>query len=182
MQRSTERGLGREQDMTNDTVVAQWLRGRASDSRLRGPRFESCAAMWKLGQVFSLYIAPVHLAVWMSTYRQWWIFVYEQSSQNCRVAECFPEKPRWSSIEQVCQGVKCTSMICTVEDRERWKASTVQAFAMAPQQPPVTVWVSDWVIQWQSERFSKWWVIKWVTEWFNEWVWVIDTKMYSNDT
>ena len=25
----------------------QWLRGRASDSRLRGPRFESCAAVLK---------------------------------------------------------------------------------------------------------------------------------------
>ena len=25
----------------------QWLRGRASDSRLREPRFESCAAMLK---------------------------------------------------------------------------------------------------------------------------------------
>ena len=26
---------------------AQWLRGRASDSRLREPRFESCAAVLK---------------------------------------------------------------------------------------------------------------------------------------
>ena len=26
---------------------AQWLRGRASDSRLRGPGFESCAAVLK---------------------------------------------------------------------------------------------------------------------------------------
>ena len=28
-------------------VVAQWLRGRASDSRLKGPRFECCAAVLK---------------------------------------------------------------------------------------------------------------------------------------
>ena len=35
--------------------------GRASVSRLREPGFESCAAVF--GQVFSLYIAPVHSAV-----------------------------------------------------------------------------------------------------------------------
>ena len=39
---------------------AQWLRGRVSDSRLREPRFESCAVVLKL---FSLYIAPVHSAL-----------------------------------------------------------------------------------------------------------------------
>ena len=37
-------------------VVAQWLRGRALDSRLRGPGFKSCAAVWNLGQVlFTIY-------------------------------------------------------------------------------------------------------------------------------
>ena len=30
-----------------DSVYAQWLRGRASDSRLREPGFESCAAALK---------------------------------------------------------------------------------------------------------------------------------------
>ena len=42
------------------TAVA---RGRVSDSRLRGLRFKSCAAVLKPWAVFSLYIAPVHLAV-----------------------------------------------------------------------------------------------------------------------
>ena len=38
----------------------QWLKGRASDSRLRGPGFESCAAVLKMWAIFSsLYIAPV---------------------------------------------------------------------------------------------------------------------------
>ena len=30
----------------------QWLRGRASDYRLRGPRFESCAAVLNVGHLF----------------------------------------------------------------------------------------------------------------------------------
>ena len=34
----------------------QWLRGRASDSRLREPRFESCAAVLKpLARLFTLH-------------------------------------------------------------------------------------------------------------------------------
>ena len=34
-------------DYTNHTSRAQWLRGRASDSRLRIPGYESCAAVLK---------------------------------------------------------------------------------------------------------------------------------------
>ena len=41
----------------------QWLMGRASDSRLREPGFESCAAVLKPWPNFSLYIAPVQSAV-----------------------------------------------------------------------------------------------------------------------
>ena len=33
---------------------AQWLRGRALDSQLRGPRFESCAEVLKPWAIFSL--------------------------------------------------------------------------------------------------------------------------------
>ena len=47
----------------NSIVLAQWLRGRASDSRLRESGFKCCAAVSSLGQVSSLYIAPVHSAV-----------------------------------------------------------------------------------------------------------------------
>ena len=40
--------------MTKNNVNyrAQWLRGRASDSQLREPGFESCAAVLKLGKFF----------------------------------------------------------------------------------------------------------------------------------
>ena len=34
------------------SIKVQWLRGRASDSRLRGPRFESCAAVLKPWAIF----------------------------------------------------------------------------------------------------------------------------------
>ena len=39
---------------------AQRLRDRVSDSRLREARFESCAAVLNIGQIVSLYIAPVY--------------------------------------------------------------------------------------------------------------------------
>ena len=45
--------------------IAQWLRGRTSNSRLREPGFESCAAVLKPWASFSLYIGPVHSAVYM---------------------------------------------------------------------------------------------------------------------
>ena len=45
----------------------QWPRGRASDSRLREPGFESCATVFKTWAIVSLYIAPVHSVVEMST-------------------------------------------------------------------------------------------------------------------
>ena len=50
-------------------AVVQWCSGavaRASDSRLGESGFESCAVISNLGQVHSLYIAPVQLADWMS--------------------------------------------------------------------------------------------------------------------
>ena len=46
--------------------VVQWRSGavaRSLDSLRREPRFESCVAASNLGQVCSLYIAPVHSAV-----------------------------------------------------------------------------------------------------------------------
>ena len=67
---------------------------------------ELCTAVSNIEQVLSLYIAPVHLAnvfLWKNIWLQ-----YEQSSRfNCSIAGCFPEKLKWCSIEQVCQGVKC---------------------------------------------------------------------------
>ena len=42
---------------------AQWLMGKVSDSRLREPGFEPCAAVLKSWAGFPLYIAPVHSAV-----------------------------------------------------------------------------------------------------------------------
>ena len=41
----------------------QWLMGRDSDSRLRGPGFESCVAMLIPWASVLLYIAPVHSAL-----------------------------------------------------------------------------------------------------------------------
>ena len=47
----------------NINCRVQWLRGKALDSRLREPGFESCTAVLKiLCKFFSLYIAPVHSA------------------------------------------------------------------------------------------------------------------------
>ena len=43
--------------------------------------------------------------------------VYEQSSHiYCSVAECFLEKPRWCSIEHVCQGIKGNTALSNAED------------------------------------------------------------------
>ena len=41
----------------------QWLRGRVSDARLRGPGFEFFAAMLIHWAHCSLYVAPIHSAV-----------------------------------------------------------------------------------------------------------------------
>ena len=61
---------------------AQWLRGRASDSRLRGPGFESCAAVLKPWAIFftlhcssSLSCIYEYLAIASGGY------VYEQPSR-----------------------------------------------------------------------------------------------------
>ena len=66
---------------------AQWLRGRASDSRLREPGFESCAAVLKpWANVFTLHCSSSrscineYLAIDSGGY------VYEQPSRiNCSI-------------------------------------------------------------------------------------------------
>ena len=68
-QRLTQRVQCRCQALVHYQSRAQWLRGRASDSRLREPGFESCAAVLKpWASFFSLYIAPGHSAVQMNTW------------------------------------------------------------------------------------------------------------------
>ena len=56
---------------------AQWLRGRASDSRLREPGFESCAAGLKPWARFfySTLLQFTQLYKWVPGSRQWWICV-----------------------------------------------------------------------------------------------------------
>ena len=94
---------------THFTTRAQWFRGRASDSRLRDPGFESCAAVLKpWARFFTLHCSSSpscineYLAIDSDGY------VYEQHSRiNCKhMAGCFPEKLRWCLSEQVCQGSK----------------------------------------------------------------------------
>ena len=84
---------------------AQWLRGRASDSRLRGPRFESCDAVLKLWANFTL-----HCSSSLSCKNEYLVidsggYLYEQPLRiNCSMVGCFQEKLRQCLIEQVCQG------------------------------------------------------------------------------
>ena len=69
------------------TTRAQWLRGRASDSRLRGPGFESCAAVLKpWASLFTLHCSSLlscvnkYLAIDSGGY------VYDQPSCiNCSI-------------------------------------------------------------------------------------------------
>ena len=80
----------------------QWLRGRASDYRLREPGFESCAAVLDLGQVFVI----LHCSSSHSCMNEYMAidsggYLHEQPSRvNCSMAGCFPEKLRWHLIEQ----------------------------------------------------------------------------------
>ena len=66
---------------------AQRLRGRASDSRLRGPRFESCAAVLKPWASFF----TLHCSISLSCVSEYQAidsgdYVYEQSSCiNCSI-------------------------------------------------------------------------------------------------
>ena len=66
---------------------AQWLRGRASDSRLRRPGFESCTAVLNLGQVFF----TLHCSSLLSYINEYLAinsggYVYEQPSHiNCSI-------------------------------------------------------------------------------------------------
>ena len=52
-------------------AVVQWCSGamaRALTSRLREPGFKSCVAVSNFGQIVSLYIAPVHSAIYIYEY------------------------------------------------------------------------------------------------------------------
>ena len=77
---------------------------RVSNSQLREPGFKSYAAASNLGQVIlhfssSLSCMNEYLAIDSGGY------LCSNALITC-MARCFPEKPRWYSIEQVCQGVK----------------------------------------------------------------------------
>ena len=72
----------------------QWLRVRASDSRLREPRFESCAAVLKPWASFF----TLHCSSSLSCKHE-----YLSIDSGDYV---FPEKLRWYLIEQVCWGWK----------------------------------------------------------------------------
>ena len=86
----------------------QWLKGKTLDSQLKGPRFKFCAAVLKPWARFftllcssSLSCINEYLAIDSGGY------LYDQPSRiNYSMAGCFPEKPRWCLIEQVCQGSK----------------------------------------------------------------------------
>ena len=70
--------LGQHKMGQNGTIRrAQWLRGRASDSWLWKPGFESCAAVLKpLASFFhSTLLQFTQLYKWVPGYRQWWICV-----------------------------------------------------------------------------------------------------------
>ena len=89
-------------------VVAQWLRVELRSLDWEDPGSNPALPCITLGKFFhSVLLQFTQLYEWVPGYRQWWIFMYKQSLRDCRIAGCFPEKPRWSSIEQVCQGVKC---------------------------------------------------------------------------
>ena len=89
-------------------LEAKWLRGRATDPWLRAPGFETCAVMLKHWASF----LTLHYSSSLSYINEYPAidsggYVYEQSSRtNCSMTGCFPEKPRWCLIEQVCQGNK----------------------------------------------------------------------------
>ena len=88
--------------------TAQWLRGRASDSRQREPGFETCAVVLIPWASFFILHCSSSLS-WINEYLaiDSGGYVYEQPSRsNCGMAGCFPEKPRWCLGEQVCQGSK----------------------------------------------------------------------------
>ena len=66
---------------------AQWLRGRASDSRLRGPGFESCAAVLKpCASIFTLHCFSTLSCINEYLDIDSGEYVYEQSSGiNCSI-------------------------------------------------------------------------------------------------
>ena len=65
LQKNPAISINTEQPLIQVSVSlrAQWLRGTASDSRLREPGFKSCAAVLKPWASFLLYITSVHSAV-----------------------------------------------------------------------------------------------------------------------
>ena len=91
----------------------QWLRGRTSDSRLRGLGFKSCAAVLKpRAGVFtphyssSLSCINEYVAIDSGGY------MYEQPLRiNLYMDGCFPEMLRWCVIEQVCQQFSFSSSV-----------------------------------------------------------------------
>ena len=85
--------------ITNDK--AQWLRGRASDSRLREPGFESCAVVLKpWANIFTLYCSSS-----LSCINEYLAGEYEQHSRiNCSIRLDASQRSQYG--EQVCQGSK----------------------------------------------------------------------------
>ena len=90
------------QVMTLSHCGVQWLRGRASDSRLREPRFESCAAVLKpWASFFTLHCSSSLSCIYEYLAIDSGGYVYEHPSRiNCSIW------PRWCLSEQVCQGSK----------------------------------------------------------------------------
>ena len=76
---------------------------------------ELCTAVTNIEQGLSLYIAPVHLAnvflmeEYLATDSDEYLCT-NSSRFNCSIAGRFPEKLKWCSIEQVCQGLKCKAL------------------------------------------------------------------------
>ena len=100
---------------TNVTHVrrAQWLRGKTSDTQLREPRFESCAAVLKpWASFFTLHYPSSHSC--MNEYLAIDSGGYVQPMRiNCSMAGCFPEKLR---LNRSVREVKCKSTLSSPED------------------------------------------------------------------
>ena len=81
------------QELLSPSGRAQWIRGRASDSRLRGPGFESCAAVLKpwASCFHSTLFQFTQLYTRVPGYRQWWIYT---SRHRALIAACGWMLPR----------------------------------------------------------------------------------------
>ena len=80
---------------------------RASDPQSTEHLLESCATLLNLWHIsHSMLLQFTQLYEWVPGYRQWWIFTYKQSlCINYSVAECFREKFKCWSTEQVGKGL-----------------------------------------------------------------------------